>query len=88
MSSLVSPAGLLVALNLLAFLAWGLDKRAAIRGRRRVPESRLILLALAGGAIGAWAGVLLFRHKTAKRSFQLRLVPASLVGLLVAYWLL
>ena len=88
MSSLVSPAGLLVALNLLAFLAWGLDKRAAIRGRRRVPESRLILQALARGAKGPRAGVLLFRHKTAKRSFQLRLVPASLVGLLVAYWLL
>lgn len=51
-------------LSLAAFAAMGLDKRAARRGRRRVPERRLLGLAALGGAAGGWAGMYVFRHKT------------------------
>jgi uncharacterized membrane protein YsdA (DUF1294 family) len=67
-------AGVLLLVNLVTFVTYGLDKRAAIRGARRVPEKRLHLLALVGGFPGAFAGQQVFRHKRAKRSFM------------VAYW--
>lgn len=56
---------LLIALMSLAlFAAMGIDKRRSRRGARRIPEKRLFLLALLGGAPGGTAGMLLFRHKT------------------------
>ena len=57
------------AASLLALLLYGFDKSAARRGARRVPESRLLLLGLLGGAAGALAGMLLFRHKTRRAGF-------------------
>ena len=67
-------------INLAAFFAWGIDKALArfvpkTGGRRnqggrsplrRIPERTLLLLALLGGVLGCWAGVLLFRHKLRK----------------------
>lgn len=74
----------LAAINLLAFLAFGWDKRAARRGARRVSEARLLWLAALLGAPGAWTGVSVFRHKTVKTSFRIRLVLATLVNVAVA----
>lgn len=53
---------LLMSLLLLALM--GADKRRARRGLWRVPEARLFLLAVLGGAPGGALGMLLFRHKT------------------------
>jgi len=83
---------LLLALNLLAFFAFGIDKRRARLQRRRTPESTLLLLAVLGGAPGAWLAVRVFRHKTRKFAFLLPLLLASLVaatlwyGLYQLYW--
>lgn len=60
-----------VILNAVAFIAYGIDKSAARRRRRRIPEKVLHALALAGGWPGALLGQTIFRHKTAKRSFQM-----------------
>ena len=54
-----------------AFVAYGIDKRLAQTGRRRVSEKRLHLIALAGGWPGALAAQRVFRHKTQKLSFRL-----------------
>lgn len=69
------------AASLLALLLYGWDKAAARRGARRVPEARLLLLGLLGGAPGALAGMLLFRHKTRQPRFWC-------VNLLGLTWLL
>lgn len=53
----------------LALLAHGLDKLAARRGGRRVPEATLHLIALAGGWPGSLLAMRLFRHKRRKRAF-------------------
>lgn len=54
----------------ITFVVYGFDKLAARRGRKRVRERTLHLLALCGGWPGALAGQQLFRHKTRNRSFQ------------------
>lgn len=60
----------LSAVNLLAFAAFGLDKKLAQSGSRRISEANLLALAFAGGSPGAYAGRQLFRHKTRKQPFS------------------
>ena len=73
----------LLAVNLAALLAMGLDKSFARRRHRRIPERRLLALAVIGGSVGAIAGMLLFRHKTLHRKFSVGL-PVILVVQLAA----
>ena len=65
---LTSPAQVLAAwlliMGLILFFTMGADKNRACRGAWRVPERRLFLLAVLGGAIGGFFGMLAFRHKT------------------------
>lgn len=74
----------LVAVNVLAFLLFGVDKGLAKAGRRRVPEAQLILLGGLAGGLGAWLAMALFRHKTQKRGFQFFLALTTALG--VAGW--
>jgi uncharacterized membrane protein YsdA (DUF1294 family) len=75
----------LVAVNGTAFGYYGVDKAQARRASRRVPELVLHGLALAGGSVGAFAGMQLFRHKTVKGRFRIVfwLIVAVQVVLLV-----
>ncbi len=70
--------GYLVAINVTAFLAAAVDKRRAKRGRWRLPERTLWLLALLLGSAGLYFGTLVFRHKTQRPLFRFG-VPALLV---------
>ena len=58
-----------VAINLIAFFAMGIDKWKAKRDAWRIPEQTLISLVLLGGGIGGIAGMYIFRHKTKKPRF-------------------
>lgn len=62
-----------LAINLLAFAAFGWDKRQARLGGWRVQEATLLWLALIGGTPGAFAGRAAFRHKTRKQPFVTQL---------------
>jgi len=61
----------LALLNLLLLILMGVDKGAAKRRNRRIPESTLLALALLGGSAGGLLGMFLFRHKTRKAPFSL-----------------
>jgi uncharacterized membrane protein YsdA (DUF1294 family) len=78
----------LISINVVALLTYWYDKRIAGSNRTRVPEKVLLLLALIGGTIGAWLGMHLFHHKTAKASFQRRfwLIVAVQIALVVLYF--
>jgi uncharacterized membrane protein YsdA (DUF1294 family) len=81
----------LVAINLAAFAAFGLDKRRARRGDWRIPERQLLGLAAIGGGAGAAAAQRLFRHKTVKEPFAslMRLIlTVQAIGAGLALWLL
>ena len=89
---LTTPAGALavwlIAINLVTFAVYGIDKRRARRGAWRVPEKTLFLLPLLGGSIGALLGMRVFRHKT-KHWYFVWGVPAILLAqIALAAWLL
>lgn len=77
------------AASVVAFLAYGHDKSCARRGERRVPESTLHWMALAGGWPGAWLAQGVFRHKSKKSSFRIIFVLTVLghLALTGAVWL-
>ena len=78
----------LLLVNIVAFAAYGIDKRKAQKGKWRIPESTLLLLAFFGGAPGALMGMRAFRHKTKHRKFKI-LVPLFLIlQLALAGWLI
>ncbi|MEQ1492133.1 MAG: DUF1294 domain-containing protein [Terricaulis sp.] len=78
----------LLSINVIAFLAFGWDKRLATTHQRRIPERTLLMLALCGGALGALLGQQLFRHKTQKQPFRTLLWLYAAVNVAVAVWLL
>lgn len=49
------------------------DKRAAIKGRWRVPESTLMLIGLFGGALPMYVTMKVIRHKTKHMKFMVGL---------------
>ncbi len=61
----------LVSVSVVTFGYYGHDKRRARLGGWRVPEVVLHGLAVAGGSLGAYAGMRAFRHKTIKGPFRI-----------------
>lgn len=77
-----------IAANGIAFLQIGIDKRLAQKGKRRIPEAQLIAPTLLGGIGGTVLGMLAFRHKTKKRSFQIKLALMFLAFVAIVYFAL
>ncbi|NLL95446.1 MAG: DUF1294 domain-containing protein [Thermoplasmatales archaeon] len=65
------------AFNLLAYAAYASDKKRSIEGRYRIPERKLLGIAVPG-AVGAAAAMSRHRHKTRKPLFKLVYVLAAL----------
>ena len=78
---------LLAAVNLFTFFIYGIDKLKARKGGWRIPESKLMALAIFGGSIGALIGMSVWRHKTMHPKFKYG-VPAILVLQIVGVFLL
>jgi len=58
--------------SVVSFMLYALDKRSAVKGRRRVPESTLLAGDLLFGYPGGFVAQRVLRHKGRKRSYQLR----------------
>ena len=73
--------------SVIAYITYAIDKKAAIKNRRRVSEKSLHLL----GVVGGWPGALLaqqqLRHKTQKTAFQVTFWLTVVVNLVCAGWL-
>lgn len=61
----------LAVINLLTFIAYGMDKRKARKGKWRIPEKTLLLFAGIGGSVGALLGMYLLHHKTKHAKFTI-----------------
>ena len=67
-----------ISINLIAFLAFMIDKFLAKNSKRRISEATLVGLGLSFGATGAYLAMLLFRHKTQHAKFSV-LMPVFMV---------
>lgn len=75
----------LVAINVVTFLLYGIDKFKAKRLKWRIPESVLLGFAVIGGSVGAWLGMMVLRHKTQHNKFRygIPLILAMQIAILI-----
>ena len=78
----------LLAINAVAFLAFGVDKSRARRDQWRIPERTLLGFSAAGGFAGAFLGMRVFRHKTRHWYFQFGMSAILLVQIVLVGWLI
>ena len=81
------PEIYLLFLTIMSFLIFATDKFQAKNNRMRIPENTLLVVTFLGGSIGSILTMLLFRHKTSKRSFLLNffLVVAVQIILIILF---
>lgn len=73
---------LIVIINIVTFCVYALDKNRAQKSEFRISERTLLLLAALGGALGAYLGMNILRHKTQQAKFKV-FVPAMLIAQVV-----
>ncbi|MFW9977602.1 MAG: DUF1294 domain-containing protein [Candidatus Thorarchaeota archaeon] len=81
------PIIYVLSINLIAFIAMWWDKWKASKQEWRVAEATLHMIGIIGGAVGIFAGMYRFRHKTQKKSFQAIAVIGLIVSLII-YWII
>ena len=80
----------LAAINLIAFLLYGIDKWKSRHAKWRVTEARLLSISLLGGSLGAFLGMKVWHHKTQNNKFRfglpLILILHLAIGIAVVYF--
>lgn len=77
----------IIIINLVTIIAYGTDKKAAIKGQWRVPEMQLHTLELLGGWVGAFIAQKIFHHKTKKKSYQSLFWLTLIIQLTAVYYI-
>ena len=80
--------GYLLLSNLIAFVVYSIDKYKARKGKWRISESTLLMLAIFGGSIGAWLAMHVFHHKTMHKKFYIGVPVIIVLQLILAAWLI
>ncbi|MBQ0046592.1 MAG: DUF1294 domain-containing protein [Prevotellaceae bacterium] len=78
----------LLAINIITFFVYGIDKWKAKKHKWRTPEKTLLALAAIGGSIGAWCGIKVWHHKTLHKKFKYGVPAIIIVQLVITYLLL
>lgn len=60
----------LIAISVITFFIYGIDKWKGKRSKWRIPEATLLELAVIGGSAGAWLGMRIWHHKTMHKKFK------------------
>ena len=77
----------LMVINIVTFLAYGIDKIKAKQGSWRISEATLLIFAVIGGSIGALLGMQVWHHKTMHKKFKYGL-PLILLGQIALIYLI
>ena len=75
----------LIAINVVAFFLYGIDKWKAKRSKWRISEATLLGLAVIGGSIGAWLGMKVWHHKTMHKKFKYGLPLILIVQIAIVF---
>jgi uncharacterized membrane protein YsdA (DUF1294 family) len=75
-------------LNGIAFSLTAYDKHLAKTQKRRISELTLLSFVFFGGTIGSGLAMLIFRHKTSKKSYLLKFWLIVIVQVLIAWFYL
>ena len=75
----------LIAINVVTFLVYGIDKVKARQGSWRISEATLLILAVIGGSIGALLGMKVWHHKTLHKKFRYGIPLILLAQIALAY---
>ena len=78
----------LVAMNVVTFFAYGIDKWKAKRSKWRISEATLLGMAVIGGSIGAWLGMRVWHHKTMHKKFQLGIPLIIVAQIALVRWII
>ena len=78
----------LLAVNIVTFLLYGIDKYKAKKNQWRISEDTLLTMASIGGSIGAWAGMRLWHHKTMHKKFKYGIPVIIILQVALAVYLL
>lgn len=76
---------IIVIINIVTFIIYGIDKYKAKKGKWRIPENSLIGLAIIGGSIGAYLGMRVWHHKTMHLKFKYGIPLIIIIQLIAAY---
>ncbi len=78
----------LTVINVIAFIAFGIDKLNAINHRSRIAIVTLLILAFIGGSIGGMIAMYVFRHKTTKDYFTVGIPLIILMQIVLIFYLM
>ena len=76
---------ILICINVVTFLVYGIDKWKAKQDSWRISEATLLMLAVIGGTIGASLGMQVWRHKTMHLKFKYGLPLILLAQIALMY---
>ena len=76
---------IIVIINIVTFIIYGIDKYKAKKGKWRIPENSLLGLAIIGGSIGAYLGMRVWHHKTMHLKFKYGIPLIIVIQLVIAY---
>ena len=79
MENIINVIIYLLIINLIGFLAMGIDKLKAKKNWWRIPEGTLLMITILGGGVGSILGMYTFRHKTKKLKFTVGM-PTILIS--------
>ena len=77
----------LIAINVVTFFAYCIDKWKAKRSKWRISEATLLGMAVIGGSIGAWLGMRVWHHKTMHKKFQFGIPLIIVAQVAMIIWL-
>ena len=77
----------LLVVNIATFFLYGIDKYKARKGRWRISEATLLMMAVIGGSIGAWSGMRLWHHKTMHKKFKYGIPIIIILQVTIAVYL-
>lgn len=75
-------------INVIGFSLFAIDKRKAVKHKKRINESILWMIAMVGGSLGCYVSMHIMRHKNRKPVFLIGIAFLVIVNVIVFIYLL